>query len=152
MVGMVVYKTPRKIFRNDRMILRIRIPPADLLERIEDCMYAAKHTKDASVQTFLIETIRIYPNFVKEAYLRKRFILHRAIKHNNLYAIHALLNSLGWNEACINMPDKHGNTPILLALANKHTEVVNKLVAYGANITEFSIMKKILQLQWSTMS
>lgn len=133
------------------MNLRIRTPPSELLERMEDIIYDIKHTKDVSIQTFLIDTFRIYPDLMKEAYRQKRFILHKAVKHNNLHAIHALLKT-SWGETYLNVLDKHGNTPMLLALANKNIDIVNKLIAHGASITEFSIMKRIFQLQWGNIS
>ena len=151
MYGMVVLPLPEKNFRGTRMILRIRIPPTDLLEAIDDIMYAIKHTRDTSIHTFLLLRLQTFPTLLHEAYNRKQFLLHKAVKYNNLHAIRTFLGS-SWGGSWINLPDRHGNTPILLALANKRMDIVSELITHGATIAQFSIMKRILQLKWEDMN
>lgn len=133
------------------MDLHIEIPPTELYEKIENILWELRYNDEESIQEFLTNACQEFPGIIDIAYRRKRYILHKAVKYNNQYAVGTLLRSCGARK-WINYPDKKQRTPIQIAITEKNVEISNSLVIYGANITKFTTMRDLMSMKWESMN
>ncbi|KAI0483538.1 ankyrin repeat-containing domain protein [Xylaria cf. heliscus] len=61
--------------------------------------------------------------------------LHTAASKGDLPAVQLLLDPDSYYKTSVDMPGRHGQTPVAGATQNKHTPVMRELVSRGANVT-----------------
>ena len=127
------------------MDLRIRIPPAELFDAIDDMLCAINTYHDNSIQRYLINICNEFPGFLDNAYKRKQYILNKAVECNNEIAVKTLLQYC-FAEKWINVPDADKRTPMLWSIVKRNIEISHILIKYGANITSFETLLRLLYM------
>jgi len=80
---------------------------------------------------YTLKVIALTKGLYKGINAEGRTLLHEAAQRGN----EVLVDYLITQDFALNTQDKHGDTPLLLAVKNKHTPVASKLLAKGAYAT-----------------